>query len=73
MKTKVAAPTEEEAIEILKKVKVDFLINGDKDILSCKNLKDWAFKILTPKGFVEIMGEKIDFFRRFYEEIQSSI
>jgi len=35
--------------------KVDFLITGDKDILSCKDMRDWSFKILTPKEFVEMI------------------
>ena len=38
---------------------VDFLVTGDKDILSCKDLREWPFKILTPKEFVELVGRDI--------------
>jgi putative PIN family toxin of toxin-antitoxin system len=31
----------------------DFLITGDKDLLSCKDLGEWSFKILTPREFIE--------------------
>lgn len=38
---------------------VDFLITGDKDILSCREIRNWSFKILTPKEFVEMIEGKL--------------
>jgi putative PIN family toxin of toxin-antitoxin system len=34
---------------------VDFLITGDKDLLSCKDIRKWSFKILSPKEFIEVI------------------
>jgi len=35
--------------------KVDFLITGDKDLLSCSNIHKWSFKILSPKESIDII------------------
>lgn len=35
---------------------VDFIISGDKDLLSCKDIRNWPFKILSPREFIEIIG-----------------
>jgi len=35
--------------------KVDFLISGDKDLLSCKDIHKWSFKILSPKEFIDLI------------------
>lgn len=35
--------------------KVDFLISGDKDLLSCSNIRKWSFKIVSPKEFIDII------------------
>jgi putative PIN family toxin of toxin-antitoxin system len=37
--------------------KVDFLITGDKDILSCSNTHKWHFKIVSPKEFIDIISK----------------
>ena len=34
---------------------VDFLVTGDKDLLSCKDIRKWPFKILSPREFIEII------------------
>jgi len=34
---------------------VDFLVTGDKDLLSCKDIRKWPLKILTPREFIEII------------------
>ncbi|MBC7319897.1 hypothetical protein H5T89_04570 [bacterium] len=38
---------------------IDFLITGDKDILSCREMRDLPSKILTPKEFVEMLESEI--------------
>lgn len=42
----IAAAIQEEA---------DFLISGDKDLLSCSNIRKWSFKIVSPKEFIDII------------------
>lgn len=41
-------------IAVALKENADFLITGDKDILSCREIRSWPFKILTPREFVEM-------------------
>jgi len=50
--------TDDFYIAVALQKKVDFLITRDKDVLSCRSLRDWPFKILTPKEFVEIIEEE---------------
>ncbi len=45
--------TDDFYISIAIQEKVDFLITGDKDLLACKNIRNWDFKILTPKEFTD--------------------
>jgi len=35
--------------------KVDFLISGDKDLLSCSNIHKLSFKIVSPKEFIDVI------------------